>query len=362
FLAGMTAASLMIVSTIAGARARDSGDNFWDGFANHIRDNWAMTLAISGVMIIGMLGIGLAIGGVAKAAGKIKSKIVNLKTSKPLCFAEGTLVLCKNENGEECHKKIEDIEVGDLVWAFNEETGESDWKPVKQLFRNGKQFSGKSNEDIGEGMKDWTGITINGKEIISTPGHKYYLPFNNENRNPNEIHEHAGYEVLSEKWVSAQDLKVGDKLLLSCGNYGIVEKVRAIHYEKPQTTYNFEVADFHTYFVGEQSVCVHNNGPCQTPTSQLKHTNGKILYNSDFRKLKSEIMSDGIRETVKITEVNGSKYIVDGNHRVAIAKKLGMKTVPTEMVNLPYKGFTTPSSVIDGHIEYLMWLELGGKW
>ncbi|MDD7158272.1 MAG: polymorphic toxin-type HINT domain-containing protein [Firmicutes bacterium] len=28
--------------------------------------------------------------------------------------------------------------------------------------------------------------------------------------------------------------------------------------ETPETTYNFEVEDFHTYFVGENPVCVHN--------------------------------------------------------------------------------------------------------
>ena len=42
------------------------------------------------------------------------------------------------------------------------------------------------------------------------------------------------------------------------GKYGIIKAVRAIHYDKPQTTYNFEVADFHTYYVFESNVLVHN--------------------------------------------------------------------------------------------------------
>ena len=44
-------------------------------------------------------------------------------TSK-FCFIAGILVLCRDEDGKECHKPIEEIEVGDMVWAYDEETGE----------------------------------------------------------------------------------------------------------------------------------------------------------------------------------------------------------------------------------------------
>lgn len=46
-------------------------------------------------------------------------------------------------------------------------------------------------------------------------------------------------------------------VLLSDGSYGIIEKVRDIHYDSPQTTYNFEVEDYHTYYVST-GVLVHN--------------------------------------------------------------------------------------------------------
>ena len=52
------------------------------------------------------------------------------------------------------------------------------------------------------------------------------------------------------------------QVLLSDGKYGIIQKVRSITYDEPQTTHNFEVQDYHTYYVGEQSVCVHNAAPC----------------------------------------------------------------------------------------------------
>ncbi len=42
------------------------------------------------------------------------------------------------------------------------------------------------------------------------------------------------------------------------GDYVIVEKVQHEILEQPIAVYNFEVEDFHTYYVGESSVLVHN--------------------------------------------------------------------------------------------------------
>ena len=103
-------------------------------------------------------------------------------------------------------------------------------------------------------------VEVDGKEeqIVSTPGHKYYLPNNIENREIGMKQEHESYITLSEKWVSACKLKSGDKVLLSDGKYGIIISVRVEELETLEATYNLEVADFHTYFVGENPVCVHN--------------------------------------------------------------------------------------------------------
>lgn len=93
--------------------------------------------------------------------------------------------------------------------------------------------------------------------IVSTPGHKYYLPENTKYRELYEVNEHASYYGLNEKWVSACNLKKGDKVLLSDGKYGIVKEIKTEKCEE-FTTYNFEVADYHTYYVGENGVLVHN--------------------------------------------------------------------------------------------------------
>mgnify|MGYP004643826433 CR=1 FL=1 len=48
-----------------------------------------------------------------------------------------------------------------------------------------------------------------------------------------------------------------------------------IKLKSPETTYNFEVEDFHTYFVSESNVLVHNM--CGTPETAT----------DDFTKLKN---------------------------------------------------------------------------
>ena len=111
-----------------------------------------------------------------------------------------------------------------MVWAYDEETGESDWKPVVRLFRNE--------------TKEWYHVFVEGEEIVCTGGHPFY--------------------VLGIGFVEARNLKTSDKLLLSNGKEAIIEKVEAEQLAEAETTYNFEVQDFHTYYVTEKTVLVHN--------------------------------------------------------------------------------------------------------
>ncbi len=59
-------------------------------------------------------------------------------------------------------------------------------------------------------------------------------------------------------WTLAINLRAGDVLVLSNGEYVVVEAIQHEILESPIKVYNFEVQDFHTYFVGESSVLVHN--------------------------------------------------------------------------------------------------------
>ena len=56
----------------------------------------------------------------------------------------------------------------------------------------------------------------------------------------------------------ARELKERDNLLLSDGSKVEIESLKTEHVETPETTYNFEVKDFHTYYVFHSNVLVHN--------------------------------------------------------------------------------------------------------
>ena len=135
------------------------------------------------------------------------------------CFIAGTLVA--TETG---YVTIENIKAGDLVWAHDPETGETALKPVVQTFRNE--------------TTEWIHVTVNGETLTCTPEHPFYVP--------------------QKGWTSAIDLRAGDRLQLLNGEYVVVEQVQHELLESPETTYNFEVEDFHTYYVGDEPVLVHN--------------------------------------------------------------------------------------------------------
>lgn len=135
------------------------------------------------------------------------------------CFIAGTLVA--TETG---YVTIENIKVGDLVWAHDPETGETALKPVVQTFRNE--------------TAEWIHVTVNGETLTCTPEHPFYVP--------------------KKGWTSAVDLRAGDILVMLNGGYVVVEQVQHELLESPETTYNFEVEGFHTYYVGENDIFVHN--------------------------------------------------------------------------------------------------------
>ena len=250
------------------------------GYGNWLKDTVGMSDEVyKGVMV-------------AVNIAAIAINIVGVKQ----CFKEGTLVACLNENGEEVRKPIESIAVGTFVLAYDEETGEKAYKPVVQLFRN-------KTETWCE-----VSVEVNGKtEIItSTPGHKYYLPDNIVGREIGLQQEHESYITLSEKWVSACKLKTGDKVLLSDGKYGIIVSVKVEELETPETTYNFEVEDFHTYFVGENPVCVHNEkcgGDFKKYSSEEIAKRGDITTEQFHRDVKPNILKESPKSLGKNPDI-----------------------------------------------------------
>ena len=154
-----------------------------------------------------------------------------------LCFIAGTEVLV-----EDGTKNIECIKTGDLVWAWDETTDTVALKEVVETYIN------ETDELIH--------VFVDGQEIISTPSHPFYSPVKG--------------------WTEAVYLRAGDILVLVNGDYVVVEKVQHEILEAPVTVYNFQVEDYHTYYVSNSGILVHNS-------CTKKATGSYEIFTSDNR-------------------------------------------------------------------------------
>jgi len=68
----------------------------------------------------------------------------------------------------------------------------------------------------------------------------------------------------------------------------------------------------------------------------------------EFAKLKADIAQNGVKTPISYIEHNGQKYILDGHHRARAAKELGLKDVPVQDVQLPFKAYNTIDDVLMG--------------
>ena len=148
----------------------------------------------------------------------MKSSIRTL-IKETCCFVAGTTI--KTPDGD---RTIEDIKIGDSVYAANPTTSEYGIKKVTNVF-------------VRETYTVYYVLTET-EEIITTDEHLFYVENNG--------------------WVAAKNLKSGDILCLQNGENGIIIDVFVKHFDKPVTVYNFEVEDWHTYFVGSEGILVHN--------------------------------------------------------------------------------------------------------
>ncbi len=140
-------------------------------------------------------------------------------------FVAGTPV--KTSDGE---KPIEKVSQGDLVLSRSPDTGEEEYRPVTQtLQRETRQLYRIRYSD--------------GSVIQSTRFHPFF--------------------VEEGKQVEAEELERGMSSLLSEEKESLlgklrIETVEELQLKEPVAVYNMEVEEFHTYFVGQHQVWVHN--------------------------------------------------------------------------------------------------------
>ena len=128
---------------------------------------------------------------------------------------------------------ITEVEVGDYVLAFDEDTGKIDYYPVSAAM---------SKEDPVLIL-----LTVGDETLVTTPIHPFYT-----------IHA-APWLTEGEgqgRWTLAGDLRPGDRILRADGSTGTVQGLVTLH--APTEMFDLTVADAHNFFVGEEQWLVHN--------------------------------------------------------------------------------------------------------
>jgi hypothetical protein len=143
------------------------------------------------------------------------------------CFPAGTPV--RTQSGQ---RPIEEIRIGDLVLSQNPDSGELTYKPV---VRTTVRPADKLLE-----------IHIGGETLRTTKGHPMW--------------------VGGQGWRIAKYVQAGDRLHRYFGSIA-VEAVREV--PAKESVYNLVVDEFHSYFVGENSVMVHDNSVITPPSVTL---------------------------------------------------------------------------------------------
>ncbi|MBE0352960.1 polymorphic toxin-type HINT domain-containing protein [Pseudoalteromonas lipolytica] len=258
---------------------------------------------VAGLFIPGATGLGLA----ARAGDKGVDAANALR--RTCCFVAGTQVL--TEGG---YKNIEDVKLGEKLWAKNTETGEQDWKPVTKIFVEPDRGIFEIKLVAGDGFE---------QKIQATDDHPFY--------------------VLGKGWKQTIELKAGDKIETD-GN-GSMEVISVIDEQRVDLTYNFTVADFHTYYVTKQNVLVHNCNSGWTSKTEMVDPKNLVPTQS-----KSEMSGSQVKKLTKNMEKNGfvqkagddpvsavknpatgKLELQDGHHRTAAAKNAKVDKIPVEV-------------------------------
>ena len=185
-------------------------------------------------------------------------------TTTMKCFVAGTLVLTASGL-----VAIENIKPGDMVYAADAETLEVSTKQVLETY-------------IRE-TSSLVHLTINGENIISTYDHPYY--------------------VKDKGFVSAESLWIGAELIDKNGDILYVEQIYREKLDNQfKTVYNFKVEDYHTYFVGDSSLLVHN-----AEYSPTKPRYGeRRISDEEYDELRSQTPSRKVRQKVNENNIIGA--------------------------------------------------------
>ena len=172
------------------------------------------------------------------------------------CFAAGTMVaipdLCAPEGV--AYKPIEEICDGDVVYSYDESTGELGTNVVTEV-------KVKNTDKL-------VYVSIGEEKITTTCEHPFCSP------------ERGG-------WIAAAELCEGNSVLLLNGEVVKLTGVEVVELPEPEQVYNFTVANDHTYFVSEEAVLVHNDCDMKTLLDSMRNDAVRKAWKREVEAVKN---------------------------------------------------------------------------
>ena len=181
------------------------------------------------------------------------------------CFIAGTMVLTTAGL-----VAIERLKAGDVVISTNPDTLETASKTVLETYVR------KVDKLVH--------LTINGEEIVTTDNHPFY--------------------VQGRGFINAGNLLVGDKLISVNGEDLVIEKFFIEETAESVSVYNFQVEDYHTYFVGDCAVWVHND--CTAEQLRQNYADGEKAELAQYNLEMKEHPNTKRQVTIRAYGENGN--------------------------------------------------------
>ena len=199
------------------------------------------------------------------------------------CFLAGTKV-----STVEGMRNIEEISVGEEVYAENTTTGKPEKRKVTRISH--------------QKASTFVYLRINGSEICCTMEHPFW-------------HKEKG-------WIKAGELLPGDTLKQRDGEFVKVTYI-CQRKEKEQWVYNLEVEGLHTYYVAEGELLAHNGeGVC--PEGKVKIESGKYSITVSQDRLQHSVLG----------EFNSKGRLINGGHGQANIDFLNQNNIKYNIVKV----------------------------
>ena len=152
-------------------------------------------------------------------------------------------------------------------------------------------------------------------------------------------------------YLEARSLTIGDSLSLYNTSLSVIVGLSQI--DTLITVYNFEVEDFHTYFVGNTHIWTHNNGCLETLKAFAfdisKATDSELAALDHAFKRHGSELSELVNKPIKWTKKTELQGMLDNfNEAVSLIQKngelVGQKNVPFAVKG---SGESSQSTLVD---------------